>query len=70
MQNMCVITVLSYEYHGISNHWQCVCLFNSLLKPTKKYQRSLLLALCEGNPPVTGGFPSQRASNMESIFMP
>ena len=25
---------------------------------------SLLLALCEGNPPVTGGFPSQRASNM------
>ena len=24
---------------------------------------SILLALCEGNPPVTGGFPSQRASN-------
>ena len=24
-----------------------------------------LLALCEGNPPVTGGFPSQRASNMK-----
>ena len=24
-----------------------------------------LLALCEGNPPVTGGFPSQRASNAE-----
>ena len=23
--------------------------------------------LCEGNPPVTGGFPSQRASNMEYI---
>ena len=23
------------------------------------------LALCEGNPPVTGGFPSQRASNAE-----
>ena len=24
-----------------------------------------LLALCEGNPPVTGGFPSQRVSNAE-----
>ena len=24
-----------------------------------------LLALCEGNPPVTGGFPSQRASNLK-----
>ena len=24
---------------------------------------SALLALCEGNPPVTGGFPSQKASN-------
>ena len=27
------------------------------------------LALCEWNPLVTGGFPSQRASNVESIFM-
>ena len=26
---------------------------------------SALLALCEGNPPVTGGFPSQRASCVE-----
>ena len=24
-----------------------------------------LLALCEGNPPVSGGYPSQRASNAE-----
>ena len=24
---------------------------------------SVLLALCEGNPTATGGFPSQRASN-------
>ena len=29
-------------------------------------QRFLLLALCEGNPPVTGWFPSQRTSNAES----
>ena len=26
---------------------------------------SVLLALCGGNPPVTGGFPSQRASDTE-----
>ena len=25
---------------------------------------TMLLALCEGNPPGTGGFPSQRASNV------
>ena len=30
---------------------------------------SALLALCEGNPPVTGGFPSQRASNAEHDIM-
>ena len=28
-----------------------------------------LLALCEGNPPVTGGFPSQRASNAEPWWL-
>ena len=33
----------------------------------KKNQRSTLLALCEGNPPVTGGFPSQWTSNAESV---
>ena len=31
---------------------------------------SALLALCEGNPPVTGGFPSQRsvARNFDVFF--
>ena len=28
---------------------------------------SVLLVFCKGNPPVTGGFPSQKASNLESI---
>ena len=31
----------------------------------RKHQSSELLALCEGNPPGTGGFPSQRASNTD-----
>ena len=34
-----------------------------------KHQISTLLALCEGNPLVTSGFPSQRASNVGSISM-
>ena len=29
---------------------------------------SILLALCEGNPLVTSGFPSQRASNSETFY--
>ena len=28
-----------------------------------------LLTLCAGNPPVTGGFPAQRASNMECVLI-
>ena len=44
--------------------------FSSLFRPTsKQHQSSALLPLCEGNPPVTGGFPSQRASNEESVSM-
>ena len=38
-------------------------------KHQTKHERSASLTLCEGNPPVIGGFPSQRASNTESIFM-
>ena len=33
----------------------------------RKHQSSALLANCEGNPPVTGGFPSQRDSNVVSV---
>ena len=42
----------------------------SIVCPTAdqtKHQSSALLALCEGNPPVTGGFPSQRVSNAENV---
>ena len=33
---------------------------------TKKNIKTLL-DICEGNPPLSGGFPSQRASNTESV---
>ena len=36
---------------------------------SKKTPKPTVLALCEGIPLVTGGFPSQRASNAESVCM-
>ena len=37
------------------------CLYKSFFGlSSMKYQRSALLAPCEGNPPVIGGFPSQK----------
>ena len=45
--------------HGISNHWQLNCLFNNLV----------ILVLCEGNPPVIGGFPSQRTVMREAFHV-
>ena len=35
----------------------------------RKYQSSTLLTLCVGNQLVTGGSPSQRATDAESVFM-
>ena len=37
---------------------------------SKKIPKPTLLALCEENTPVTGGFPSQMASNTGSVSMP
>ena len=38
-------------------------------KQRRQHHKSASLALCDGNPPVTGGFPSQRASNASSVSM-
>ena len=49
---------------GFSNYWRLVWLFNSVFRLTsRKAWNPASLALCEGNPLVTSGFPSQRASN-------
>ena len=51
---------------GVSNHRRLDCLFNRLFKRiSNKASKPRVTGLCEGNPPVTGGFPSQRASNVE-----
>ena len=52
------------EHSGVSNHRRLDCLFNRFFRlMPKKTSKPALLALCEG----TGGFPSQWASNAESV---
>ena len=64
----CVLQWRHNEHHAVSNYRQIDWLFNRLFISTlKKASNPALLALCVGNPPVTGGFLSQRASNAETV---
>ena len=56
---ICIIT--SYD---IPKHRRRECLFSRRSTETSELR---VTGLCEGNPPVTGGFPSQRASNTENV---
>ena len=54
------------ERDGVSNHWRLDCLLSRLFRRTsKKTPKLSVTGLRERNPLVTGGFPSQRASNAE-----
>ena len=65
-----VIIVTSHKCHTISNHQQIDSLFNRFFCwQQRKHESSLLQALCDRNPQITSGFPSQRASNAESFSM-
>ena len=56
------------EHYVVSNHRRILSQFSRLLRLTsKKTWKPALLALCEMDPPVTVGFPSQSASYAESI---
>ena len=56
------------ELHGISNHQHRDCLLSRLFRcRSKKTSKLCVTALCEGNSPVTGEFPAQRASNAENV---
>ena len=56
------------ERDGVSNHRLLDCFLNRLFRRrSKKISKLLVTGLCEGNPPVTGGLPSQRASNAETF---
>ena len=53
---------------GISNHQHHDCLLNRLFRHrSKKTSEHRITSLCEGNSPVTGEFPPQRASNAENV---
>ena len=56
------------ECDGVSNHRCLDCLLNQLVRRwSKKTSKHHVTGLCEWNPPVTGGFPSQRASNSQNV---
>ena len=54
--------------NGVSNHHRLDYLLNRLFRRrSKKTSKLCVTGLCEGNPPVTTGVPSQRTSNMENV---
>ena len=60
---------LNWRY-SVTNHRQIDWLFNNVLKRTKKEtSKRVITALYEGNPRVTHGLTSQRASNAEIVPM-
>ena len=53
---------------GLSNHQPRDYLLNRLFRRrSKNASKHRLTGLCEGNSPVTGEFPTQRASNTENV---
>ena len=53
---------------GISNHLRLDCLLNRLFRRiSKKTSKLRVTGLGEGNSPVTGEFPAQRASKAENV---
>ena len=59
------MTVTHNERDGVSNHQRFDCLLTRLSR--RRLNKTSKLRVCEGNPPVTGGFPSQRTSDVENI---
>ena len=56
------------ERDGVSNHERLDCLLSSVFRrSSKKTSKLCVTGLCEGNSPVTGEFPAQRASNVENF---
>ena len=64
---------LQWRYNGrdgVSNHRRLGCLLNRLFRlksRPKKTSKLCVTGLCEGNSPVTGEFPTQRASNADYV---
>ena len=55
-------------HHGVSNNRGLDRFLNHLFRRrSQKTSKLWVTGLCEGYPPVTAGFPSQRASNAENV---
>ena len=55
------------EVDSVSNYQPHDCLLNLLFRQrSKKISKLCVTGFCEGNSPVTGKFPAQRASNAEN----
>ena len=52
---------------GVSNHRRLDRLLSIFRSRSKKTPQLRITGLCKGNPPVSGGFPSQRADNAEKV---
>ena len=56
------------ERDGVSNHQPHDCLLNCIFRPrSTKISKLRVTDLCAGNSPMTGEFPSQRASNAGNV---
>ena len=67
-ENKCSLQWRHNERDGVSNNQRLDCLLNRLFRRrSKKTPELRATGLCEGNSPVTGEFPSQRASNAENV---
>ena len=56
------------ERDGVSNPQPHDCLLNRLFRrKSQKPSKLRVTGLCEGNSPLTGEFPAQRASNAENV---
>ena len=59
------------EPDGVSNHQRLNCLLDRLFRcRSQKTSKLHVTGPCEGNPLVTGGFPSQKAIDMENGRFP
>ena len=64
------ITGTSFKRHdGVWRNRQLGCLFNYLIMLTKKALKLRIADSLWGEPPATGGFPSQRAGDVETVSM-
>ena len=65
---LCTLQCRHNERDGVSNHRRRDRLINRLFRRRSKTTSKLrVTGLCEGNSPVTGEFPAQRASNAEIV---